>query len=312
MSGATFFISSCAIVALTIVNLGIGPSINSKIGTWSSNNCLKISDKLEERIENDPNITEEYKEEKNREIKKCKDQKAMYEMEYTSFIFNAGIGFICILLGLFGLQKEMEKKTGIIGMALGVIGFTLTLVYVIFNGIVYTNYYDDKEKIYKIDGEGAVAELVEGEKNKYKCLYFNKVNDTEALYAKYSDLIKSQYNYNRELTIYFNEDYPEKKDCDIRGYYDMEPYRCDREEFLNISRNYTDKDGVEQKCEKLYYLYETSKEIAFNNYSNYDKSARFLGCLILCLFTLLCYGGMVFSGFMIFKKGSGESNAPNA
>ena len=310
MSGATLFISSCAIVALTIVNLGVGPSINSKIGTWSSLNCLKLSDKLDEEKENNPNITETEIEEANKEIKKCKNRKTMYEMEYTSFIFNAGIGFICTLLGLFGLQKEMEKKTGIIGMALGVIGFVLTLVYVIYNGIVYTNYYDDA--IFKIDGDGAVATLVDGETNKYKCLYFKEANDTEALYAKYSDLIKSQYNYNRELIVFFNEDYPEKKrGCNIYGDYNVEPYKCDREEFLNVSMNYTDKDGVSQRCEKLYNLYEFDRNKAFNDYSNYDKSARFLCCLILSIFTLLCYCGMAFSGFMLFKGEPGEANVPN-
>ena len=304
MSGATLFVSSCAIVALTIVNLGVGPSINSKIGTWSSLNCLKLSDELDERIKNDPNITETDKEKDNKEITKCKNRKTMYEMEYTSFIFNAGIGFICTLLGLFGLQKEMEKKTGIIGMALGIIGFVLTLVYVIYNGIVYTNYYDNA--IFKIDGDGAVATLVEGETNKYKCLYFNEANDTEALYAKYSDLIKSQYNYNRELVVFFNDDYPEKQVCNVYNKYNREQLNCDKEQFFNISMNYTDKEENSQRCERLYYLN------FIEDYSNYDKSARFLGCLILSIFTLLCYCGMAFSGFMIFKGESGEQNVPNA
>ena len=303
-----FFILSCSILALTIVNLSIGPNINGKNDDWNSQNCPILSDELSDAKEKEE--PQEELEKKEGKVNECRNKKAMYNMEYASFIINAIISFISTLLGLYNLQKESVPRTGIMGMVLGIIGFILTFVYVVLNGIVYTNYYDTK--IYKRESDGSVAELVEGETNKYKCLFFNKENDTEALYAKYSDLIKSQYNYNRELTIYFNEDYPEKKNCDIRGYYDMEPYRCDREEFLNISRNYTDKDGVEQKCEKLYYLYETSKAIAFNNYSNYDKSARFLGCLILCLFTLLCYGGMVFSGFMIFKKRSGESNAPNA
>ena len=262
-----FFILSCSILALTIVNLSIGPNINGKNDDWNSKNCPILSDELSDAKEKEE--PQEELEKKERKVNECRNKKAMYNMEYASFIINAIISFISTLLGLYNLQKESVPRTGIMGMVLGIIGFILTFVYVVLNGIVYTNYYDTK--IYKRESDGSVAELVEGETNKYKCLFFNKENDTEALYAKYSDLIKSQYNYNRELTIYFNEDYPEKKNCDIRGYYDMEPYRCDREEFLNISRNYTDKDGVEQKCEKLYYLYETSKAIAFNNYSNYDK-----------------------------------------
>ena len=47
----------------------------------------------------------------------------------------------------------------------------------------------------KIDEDAAYAKL---EGDKYKCIYFNGINDEEALYAKFSDLIKSQYNYNKE------------------------------------------------------------------------------------------------------------------
>ena len=295
MSGATLFISSCAIVALTIVNLGVGPSINSKIGTWSSLNCLKLSDKLDEEKENNPNITETEIEEANKEIKKCKNRKTMYEMEYTSFIFNAGIGFICTLLGLFGLQKEMEKKTGIIGMALGVIGFVLTLVYVIYNGIVYTNYYDDA--IFKIDGDGAVATLVDGETNKYKCLYFKEANDTEALYAKYSDLIKSQYNYNRDLVDSFTDKHHDKFYCTVNK--ELYLLNCKQYEIWEVNNTYFDDDwDNEYPCKSLYYPYFLKD---FQSYTNYDKSARFLTVLILSVFILLCHIGLIFSGFKLFK-----------
>ena len=295
MSGATLFVSSCAIVALTIVNLGVGPSINSKIGIWSSLNCLKLSDELDERIKNDPNITETDKEKENKKITKCKNQKTMYEMEYTSFIFNAGIGFICTLLGLFGLQKEMEKKTGIIGMALGIIGFVLTLVYVIYNGIVYTNYYDNA--IFKIDGDGAVATLVEGETNKYKCLYFNEANDTEALYAKYSDLIKSQYNYNRDLVDSFTDKHHDKFYCTVNK--DLYRSNCAQYEIWEVNNTYFDDDWEnEYPCKKLYYPYFLND---FKSYTNYDKSARFLTVLILSVFIVLCHIGLVFSGFKLFK-----------
>ena len=82
-------------------------------------------------------------------------------MEYTSFIFNVVIGFVCGLLGLLhqlGLKPQFISKTGLIGLGCGVIGFVLSFVYVIYNGIVYTNYYDN-EFIYKMDRFGAFAEL---------------------------------------------------------------------------------------------------------------------------------------------------------
>ena len=90
---------------------------------------------------------------------------------------------------MYGLQKELIPKTGIIGIVCGVIGLILTLVYVIYNGVVYTNYYDD-DNIYKVDGDGAFAELKDGN---YKCFYYKESKGEEALIAKYSDLIKKQY-----------------------------------------------------------------------------------------------------------------------
>ena len=116
----------------------------------------------------------------------------MHDMEYTSFIFDVVIGFVCGLLGLlhyFGLKPDFVSKTGLIGLGCGVVGFVLTFVYVILNGLVYTNYYDTE--IYKRDGDGAFAEK---EGNAYKCIYFDKAKNVYALYAKYSDLIQKQYN----------------------------------------------------------------------------------------------------------------------
>jgi len=102
-------------------------------------------------------------------------------MEYTSFIFDIAIGFTCGLLGLlhyFGLKPDFVKITGIIGTACGIVGFILTFIYVIFNGLVYTTVDTD---------------------DNFKCLYFDKPSNSHALYAKISDLIKKQYNYKKDF-----------------------------------------------------------------------------------------------------------------
>ena len=68
----------------------------------------------------------------------------MHDMEYTSFIFDIVIGFVCGLIGLLQLfdhKKEFISNTGLIGLICGVVGFVLTFVYVIFNGLVYTTVY---------------------------------------------------------------------------------------------------------------------------------------------------------------------------
>ena len=57
------------------------------------------------------------------------------------------IGFVCGLLGLLHyleLKPDFISKTGLIGLICGAIGFIFSFVYVILNGIVFTNNYDDE------------------------------------------------------------------------------------------------------------------------------------------------------------------------
>jgi len=223
-------------------------------------------------------MSDETKESIEAGIRQCRNQKAMHDMEHTSIVFNGVIGFICVLLGLYGLQKEAIPKTGTIGMACGVVGFILTLVYVIYNGVVYTNYYDDSS-IYKVDGDGAFAEL---DGSSYECFYYKESKGIEALIAKYSDLIKSQYNYNKDLKDSFNTD-SEKDNCQYR------PSLCATQEYIPAGGS---------TCKKLYY-----RQI-INDFENYDKSARFLTALLLSIITLLCYCGLIFSGFTLSKEQS--------
>ena len=290
-SGSNFFICACAILVFSIINYKIGPIINGRVGyNWGLLNCAKQSDDYEDAKKANPSMSDETKESIEAGIRQCRNQKAMHDMEHTSIVFNGVIGFICVLLGLYGLQKEVIPKTGTIGMACGVVGFILTLVYVIYNGVVYNNYYD--RNIYKVDGDGAFAEL---DGSSYECFYYNKPGDDEALRAKYSDLIKSQYNYNKDLELSFETD-PEKKGC-----FGLGPSSCRDVEYIPyISNSYFDysDNGQTKRCSKLYY------SNSFDDYSNYDKSARFLTVLLLSIITLLCYCGLIFSGFMLMKENS--------
>ena len=309
MSAASnYFFCSCAILLFAIINLSVGPIINNRVNSgeggaveWGLENCAKLVDDLDTyKSESHPSLKpEEIQkniEEYEKKIRICKNKKAMYGMEYTSFIFNAAIGFICVLLGLYGLQKELLPITGLIGLGGGIAGFVLTLVYVIFNGIVYTNYYE--KTIYKRDGDGAFAEL---DGSRYECYYYKK-GDPEAIIAKYSDLIKSQYNYNKKLIDSFSED-PEKKGCKSYYYsYCADNEYLDASIFRNGLPSYTDESGAPQVCKKLYINTYSSED--FSNLSNYDQSARFLTVLIFSLLTILCYLGLAFSGFTLKKESS--------
>ena len=108
--------------------------------------------------------------------------------------------FLCLFpcdLRIFG------NNIGYTVIGFGIVGFILTLVYVIYNGVVYTNYYNSSS-IYKVDGDGAFAEY-DQKKGGYECFYYKK-DDYLAIYAKFCDLIKSQYNYDYDLTKSFIND----------------------------------------------------------------------------------------------------------
>ena len=300
-AGTNFFVCSCAILALAIVNLNLSPTFNVKIKNWNYGNCDMKSDDLEkEKSKENPNQQEIEKQEKD--LTECRLKKSMYMIEQATFIINLGVGLIGVLFGLFGLEKEFKPKVGIMGVILGIIGFIITVCYSIFNGIIFTSYnynnYSDGDKIYKVEDDTSFA--VSDSDTTYKCLYFNKENDTDALIAKFSDLMKSQYNYNRELIKNFKlyGDFPEKYQCNYGYNNNFDPSACSKDGILHGRVWYVDSDGQSKRCEKLYYF------TSFPKYTNYDVSVRFLTCLILSVLSALCECGLFISSFMLFKESS--------
>ena len=126
----------------------------------------------------------------------------MYGLEYSALIIDLFLGFICAILALlhfFDQAKYFEKITGIIGLATGIIGFILTLVYVCYSGYIFTKDHaldSNLSSILKLNGEGAFAEW-DSSKGQYKCLYYKEKDENSHL-AKYSDLGKKQYNYQKK------------------------------------------------------------------------------------------------------------------
>ena len=278
----TFLICSGVILALAVINLSVGPAINNRVGNWSLENCGKISDDLDDLAHNnaDPDTIRS----KEKELTRCRHRKPMHTLEEMSFILNLIIGFVCFLFASFGLEKELKTKMGIFGMIFGVIGAIITFLYVVYNGIVCTHYYDST--IYKTDGDGAFAEL---DGDKYKCFYFSEPKDDDALIAKYGDLIKSQYNYNKELKDAFELVYSEPKGCS--NY----PTSCLENGYIDGPIPYNDGSGT-SVCQKLYFFNDIT------TYTNFDKGSRFIGSLILSLLMVLCHCGLVFCGFLLFRS----------
>jgi len=122
IKGLIFFCCSCAILLFTIINLSVGPIIRCTIGHdgihgnnefyWGTNwEQFKYKyDKSSDTGDDLKYSDEWYKDE-------CIRKKAMHDMEYTSFIFNAVIGYVYATLGLlhlFEVKKEFVSKTGLI------------------------------------------------------------------------------------------------------------------------------------------------------------------------------------------------------
>lgn len=275
-----FFCCASAILLFTIVNLSIGPIVSKAVqrnyGNWGILNVGYYKNEYDRAKDlgiKDDALKYGAKWELNRATR-CK---GMHDMEYTSFIFDIVIGFVCGLLGLlnyFGLKNDFIKITGLIGLICGAVGFILTFVYVIFNGLVYTTY---DTAIIKTNGDGAYAEKTGNPAdNKYKCLYYDKPENTHALYATISDLIKKQYNYDKDLYKTITSSM-----CYISTYID----NCRAGETFNAVSD----------C-KYFYDIPTTK------ITNKDISNRFLTTLILSLFVCLANIGLAIFGFLLFKN----------
>ena len=291
--GIIFFACSCCILVLTIVNLSIGPVISGKAGIIGTQNCQSLKDYDDSYSQEDKKYESEWP------VDECVRKKAMHDMEYTSFIFDIVIGFVCSLIGLlhiFEVKKDFVSNTGLIGLICGVIGFVLSLVYVIFNGLVYTNYYPD-EDLYKTDGDGIVAEA---DGSNYKCKYFDEKYNKHALIAKYSDIGKKQYNYNKDL----KEALSDKTDCTFgiattganvvtvtESYY--KSLCSNKETFSPSDVGLTDTST----CKNL-YIHNSDID---SDITNKDISDRFLTTLILSLFVCLANIGLALFGFLLFR-----------
>ena len=293
MKKTLFLVLSGAIVIFSIICICSGPIINGVIplaGTWRTQNCQQKADSYKKAKEDnlDKDIIESRKKAKN----KCNREKAMVGLEYSSLIIDVVCGFVCTILGLlhyFDVGKPFEKVTGIIGLATGVIGFILTLVYVIYSGYIFTKdpYQDSNSaKLKKIDGDWSFAKK---ENNQYKCSFYKDKVDN-SLYAKYSDLGKKQYNYNKKKTQEYNDGSSTFRKC--QGDVDF----CDGEFYSDATSTAT---ALVNNCD---YLYTDPTNQITNKYL-FD---RWVTTIIFSVFICVCDIGLAIFGFLLFKSdGSG-------
>jgi hypothetical protein len=240
----------------------------------------------------------------------------MYGLEYASLVSDIFFGVLCSLLSLlhyFGIGNYCEKVTGIIGLACGIIGFILTLIYIIYSGYIFTNDGPGKDfgshfssnptstpishyngGIYKLDKDRAFAEW---KGNKYECFYYKEDNE-DSFYAKYNDLGKKQYNYHKDFE--FADSNSEYKKCKLSVLSSESPpiFLSDP---LNVCKNPVTTQNP--NCKKIYYSgnsYEDDLSLKYN----YDKwvTSIIFGCFIIALNI-----GLAIFGFLLFSQTGGSS-----
>ena len=292
MKKTLFLIFSGVIVIFSIISICSAPIINNVLpgsDGWNTHNCQYQSDILKNLEKN--NADKDYIKAQKKIRNQCNREKAMYGLEYSSLILDVTLGFICTILGLlhyFDVAKPFEKISGIIGLATGVIGFVMTLVYICYSGYIFTKdvayrkFNRSGNPILKLDGDGAFAEIQND--GKYKCIYYDKDNK-DAIYAKYNDLGKKQYNYEK------------------KRYYDSSKYdECDADiDLLNCNSNEGILTlGLPSSCGKAY------SDSTPNDFDNKYLFDRWITTFIFSCFICGCCIGLAIFGFLLFKSdGSG-------
>ena len=291
-----FCLLATCTVLLSVVVLAVGPITNKIVGKdWGKLNCQILSDQVKllkgdvSKLENMKNL--------------CYRQKTMHDMEYTAFIINIVLSFICAdlaLLHYMDIGKDFELKTVVIGCASGVIGFVLTLVYVCYSGYIFTNdvayleldivyspsntfNYIDNKCVDKLYENGAYAKFTEyiNTPNKYDPI-FEDDRDEFSNYIRYKDLGKKQYNYDSKYyknRNNYNGNTVEESVCGVSNFDSSGAY------------NSIDRD----KCT---YVYANAKEKNDNKYL-YD---RWLTALILACVVLLTNLGLAAFGLLLFTN----------
>lgn len=314
-----FFCLACALLFLSIVTICTAPIINGLLGgdnNWGNQNCQIFADNKDKT----DGLTDKEKDLLDRGKNLCNRQKAMYGLEYASFISDLILGFICALLSLlhfFGVGNSFEKFTGIIGLICGIIGFILTLIYIIYSGYIFTHdgygSYSGTSyngSVFKLDKDRKYAEW-DNSKNQYNCLYYDKDDETAA-YAKYQDMGKKQYNYHKDFS--FPDDDSEYNGCSYSGdFYDpnpptpgsSSPTSASISQLCKNPQYYSSFVHTFTNCDNLYYDGNNN----FENKYLYDKwvTTIIFGCFIIALNL-----GLAIFGFLLFKQTGGSSGFVSA
>ena len=180
------------------MNINTGPIVSLTIGQdWGKLNCDILSDIYDQEKEENPDMEDDTKKYVYKyPINLCQRRRGMYAMEYSSFVIDSIIGFALTFISFFhffGIKNEYVSYTALIGIISSGIGFIFTFIYVIYNGLVYTNDYYVLDKIellteigiYQSDSDLAYAKL--DNEGRYKCIDYDGPENMYSLFAKFKD-----------------------------------------------------------------------------------------------------------------------------
>ena len=305
-----FLFVSIGICAFSIIVLSVGPFVNKVHGKdWGYKNCAIFGDKAEDnsKIFNDLIFKKHL----------CQRQKVTHDLEYTSFIIDIILSFVCADLALLHFMKigeHFQKNTGLIGMICGGIGFILTLTYISFSGYLFTKdtaylelNFDTSpgskviEKLYSNGAEMKYYEYTDGSgiyESDYK---FDK--DRFANLIKYKDLGKKQYNYRSGYyKKYYAIDDSVNEIFNCKLNYQLSLISTQKEvlDNTNVAAPFDYEMGV-GKCN---YLYSEPYEKNINLY----LFNRWLTALIFACFVMIGNIAQGIYGFFLFTSASGNAS----
>ena len=292
-----FLCSATGILILSIICVFTAPTINRHINrifpiNIATFNVQILEDDYNFDLDNNNYSGEAEKKQVKKSIDEFKKLKAMHGLEYSSFIADIVLGFICFFLGLvhyLDQGKPFEKYSGLIGTVSGVITAVLTIIYVGYSASIFNN------------------QVIRG--NDYRMLYKNKAkyhwngnkyifpydvekldNDLDVQYIKIKDLGKKQYNYNSKFYQMTIDDDSEYKNCIIGNTFSITTQK----------KYYINRDNEnERKCDYIWnsnpgggYYYEN-----INNKFIYD---RWLTTIILGVIIGVCGLGLALFGILLF------------
>ena len=296
-----FLISSVIMVIFTVITISTAPNINGGFpGQYSStSNCDAMSESYKYNKDSTKNPTDAEKKRLDNEKERvniCYRQKAFINMEYATLIIDICLAVICSILGLFHFFETgmfFQKYTGLIGLISGVIAFVLTLVYLIYSGIVFTKDHDEHQSL--LFDNGAYKKW-DGTKKDYINAYTDEdeEKDQYASKAKFKDLGKKQYNYDsKAYKNYLKGDIP-VEECN----WDLIERSAPSAPTLDSDKGY--EYETNKYCE---YIWKSSSYLEnLNDLSNKHLYDTWVTSLIFSAFVLVCSIGLAVFGLLIFMN----------